>query len=185
MILKAVQSVAVAPHEFLARVIGMTRMHIWVKKVVSHDALHPKGLYTSGRQQYYKCLRILQACCTPSNCEGTSYRDGGHILLACLHEGTFFLPFSLQLNMLHIWTLPHTSCQFVCIPVIMQPGTGPPLPSPPLLSPHEGTRKVCVQVTLYPPGAGLGSAPIAMANERSPAGKASKRKRGGARARQK
>ena len=178
MILKAVQSVAVAPHEFLARVIGMTRMHIWVKKVVSHDALHPKGLYTSGRQQYYKCLRILQACCTPSNCEGTSYRDGGHILLACLHEGTFFLPFSLQLNMLHIWTLPHTSCQFVCIPVIMHPGTSPPLPS-------QGTRKVCVQVTLYPPGAGLGSAPIAMANERSPAGKASKRKRGGARARQK
>ncbi|DBA87566.1 hypothetical protein WJX77_000422 [Trebouxia sp. C0004] len=40
-------------------------------------------------------------------------------------------------------------------------------------------------VSLYPPGAGLGSAPAAVANERSPGGKTSKRKRGGARARQK
>ncbi|DBA71413.1 TPA: hypothetical protein ACH3X2_011216 [Trebouxia sp. C0005] len=40
-------------------------------------------------------------------------------------------------------------------------------------------------VTLYPPGAGLGSAPAAVANERTPGSKARNRKRGGARARQK
>ncbi len=32
------------PHETLARVVGMTQMHVRVKIMVSHDALHLKGL---------------------------------------------------------------------------------------------------------------------------------------------
>ncbi len=89
-------------------------------------------------------------------------------------------------NMLHIWTLPQTT-QFLCTPMVTHQRIGLflPVPTPPPLLPLPLSRGVFVQVTLYAPGAGLGSAPAALASERSPGGKASKRKRGGARARQK
>ncbi len=111
------------PHETLARVVGMPQMHVRVKIMVSHDALHLKGLYTFGREQYYK---LLQACCT------LWCMPWGPILFAALREAILPPLLFIQLNTLHICTLPQTSCQLVCRPLIMLPGAGLSSPPPPL-----------------------------------------------------
>lgn len=96
MILQAIQSCCIG-YQNLARVIGATQMHVWDKNLVSHDALHSKGLYTSGREQYDDLLRIVQACSTHS----CTSQDP--IFFACLPEARHFSPLVfMQLNMLHI-----------------------------------------------------------------------------------
>lgn len=128
-------------------------------------------------------MHASQSCKPVVHLQTAQVRPTGTGPSSCLHEGTFCLPFPLQLTMLQLWTPQHTRvvCLYV-LSVIMHPRAG--LPSTPSPSPYEGLC-VCVQVTLYPPGAGLGSAPAAVANERTPGSKARNRKRGGARARQK